>query len=146
MKSAVAALIAMLLVSACSESAGPPVVISELRIFAPLPGSASGVAYLTVANDSEAAISIIDVRSPQFGQIEMHETVIDQNGVSSMNRLQSVEIAAGDSARFTEGGKHLMLMSAQPDTRAGTPVTLEIELSDGLLIVSATLQNRLPAE
>ena len=130
----------------CESASGPPVAISEVRVLAPMPGSTAGVAYLTVTNDGPDAVTIRNIRSPQFDRIEIHETAIDDQGVSRMRQLQSVVVDPGETLQFAEGGKHLMMMGAQPDTRAGSPVTLEIEHSLGLLIVTATLQNRVPSE
>lgn len=139
-------LLCVSVVSACQGDPGPAIAITDVRIIAPVPGSNAGVAYMTIANNSEEAIVISGIRSPQFDRVEMHETTIDEHGVSRMQRLEQVEIPADESGEFRAGGKHLMLMDANPDTTAGSPVTLEIEYSDGLLLVSATLQSRLPAE
>jgi len=139
-------LLGVLALTACGPDQGPPVVVSEVRVLAPLPGSTAGVAYFIVTNNGSRAVSITGVRSPQFDRIEIHETYTDDADVSRMRPLQSVDIAPGENVRFVEGGKHLMLMGARPDTHAGSLVSLEIEMSDGLVIVSATLRDRMPAE
>ena len=111
------------LIVACEHETAPPIVLSDLRILAPLPGSPAGVVYLTIWNNGSVPITI-------------------NNGVSRMHKLDTVDVAASDAIRFTEGGKHLMLMNARPDARVGSAVTLEIEHTNGLLIASSTLQNR----
>jgi copper(I)-binding protein len=140
------AILAVFFCWACGTESGPPVAVSEVRVLAPVPGSTAGVAYFAVSNNDKEKITINGVRSPQFERIEIHETGIDDQGVSRMRRLQGVDVAAGETVRFAEGGKHLMLIGARPDTRAGSPVSLEIEHSKGIVIVSATLQDRIPAE
>ena len=139
-------LLSLFATTACQQDTGPAIAITDVRIIAAVPGSSAGVAYMTIANNSETAMVINSVRSPQFDRVEMHETTIDDQGVSRMNRLEQVEIPAESTGEFRPGGKHLMLMDARPDTAAGSPVTLEIEYGEGLLLVSATLQSRLPAE
>jgi len=129
---------------ACSEPAGPPVAISDVRILAPLPGAKAGVAYMTIANNSDEPIAITNARSPQFERVEMHETIIT-DGVSRMRSLDTVVIPGGESVAFEPGGKHLMLIGMGPDTGTGSSVTIELMYSDGLLVVSATMQDRLPA-
>ncbi len=131
---------------ACQPHVEPPVVISDVRILAPMPGSSAGVAYMTISNNGDAPIRISGIRSPQFDRIEMHETRTDAEGISRMNQLGHVEIPADGATEFIAGGKHLMLMGAKPDAMAGSPVTLEIEYNEGLLVVSATLQGRVPTE
>lgn len=130
------------LIVACEHETAPPIVLSDLRILAPLPGSPAGVVYLTIRNNGSVPITINAIRSPQFAQVEIHQTLIDDNGVSRMHKLDTVDVAASDAIRFAEGGKHLMLMNARPDARVGSAVTLEIEHTNGLLIASSTLQNR----
>jgi copper(I)-binding protein len=132
--------------AACQQDPGPAIAITDVRIIAPMPGSNAGVAYFTITNNGTVPIVITGVRSPQFDRIEMHETSLDDQGVSRMKQLPQLSIPAGTSAAFTTGGQHLMLMGARPDTAAGSPVTLEFEYGDGLLLVSATLQSRLPTE
>lgn len=139
------AIMLLSLLAGCGGESGPPVVISDVRIFAPLPGSAAGVAYLTVTNNGAETISIVNTSSPQFDRVEMHETVLE-DGVSRMHRLESVVVPTGESVSFAAGGKHLMLMGAKQGANAGSPVTLEITHDGGLLIVSATMQTRLPGE
>ena len=131
---------------ACQLDAESPVVISDVQILAPIPGSSAGVSYMTISNNGDASILISAFRSSQFDRIEMHETHIDAEGISRMNQLGHVEIPADGATEFIAGGKHLMLMGAKPDAKAGSPVTLEIEYNEGLLLVSATLQSRVPTE
>ena len=133
------------MLTACERDAGPPVVITDVRILAPMPGSSMGVAYLTIENRGSETIVVLEASSPQFNRVEMHETTIE-DGVSRMRPLDEVPIDSGSSVEFRPGGKHLMLMSAKADAVPGAPVTLEIQHNDGLLIVSATMQARLPAE
>jgi len=139
-------LVCMIVVPACEQERGPQLDISALRAFAPLPGSQNGVAYMTVTNNSSNEIVINGVRSPQFERVEMHETKIE-NEVSRMRPVTEVSIAAGGQVVFEAGGLHLMLVNPAPDTLPGSPVTLELTYDgNGLLIVSATLQSRLPVD
>lgn len=138
-------ILAATMLTACGRETGPPIVISDLRILAPMPGSSTGVAYMAITNNSGALITVQSVSSPQFERVEMHETTIE-DGISRMRPLEVVEIRGGETARFEAGGKHLMLFNAGPDTNPGSPVTLEIRHDDGLLIVSATMQARMPAQ
>ena len=129
----------------CSNPSGPSIVVSDVRVFAPVPGASSGVAYLTIRNQGDAPITIEGVRSPQFDKVEMHETTIS-DGVSRMRSLASVDVAAGETVEFREGGKHLMLFGRDPGVTAGSSVDIELAYGDGLMVVSATLQDRLDPE
>jgi copper(I)-binding protein len=48
--------------------------------------------------------------------------------------------------RLESGGLHLMLLGANAGVAVGTPVSLEIDHDGGIVIVSATLKSRMPAE
>ena len=132
----------ILLLPACDKAPdGPPIVISDVRILAPLAGSDTGVAYLSIRNSSDAAITVTGARSPQFRSVEMHETTLE-NDMMRMRKLDRVLIGAGETVLFEEGGRHLMLLGPGPGALPGSPVTLEIQHDGGLLIVSATMRAR----
>jgi copper(I)-binding protein len=75
----------------------------------------------------------------------MHETILE-DGVSRMRSLDTVEVAPGATVDFTPGGKHLMLMGIGPETGPGASVDIEITYDDGLMLVSATMLDRLQAD
>ena len=64
--------------SACDQSDGPPLEISEATVFAPLPGTRVSVAYMMIKNNTRGDIVIGSIDSPQFASARLHETqVID---------------------------------------------------------------------
>lgn len=132
--------------AACTRESGPPLAVSDVELFAPLPGSHAAVGYLSLHNRSNAALIINKVSSSKFGDVQMHETVI-RDGVARMQALPSVTIEAKSSVKFVAGGKHLMLMQPTGDTAAGSNIMLEIQYdAAGILIINATIQSRLPAK
>jgi copper(I)-binding protein len=100
---------------------------------------------MTITNNSDRLITIGSVRSPQFDRVEMHETILE-DGVSSMRSLSAVEVAPGAAVDFKPGGKHLMLMGTGPETGPGASVDIELAYDDGLMLVSATMLDRLQAD
>ena len=124
-------LIALVLVlAACTEKSGPPVVASNIIVTAPAPGMPMAAAYLDITNQSGTAIRITSVTSPDYELVEMHETTIE-DGVARMRAIPALEIEDGDTVTFERGGKHLMLMRPleSPDT-----VTLNFYSEDLLLL------------
>jgi copper(I)-binding protein len=138
-------LLAALITASCGPDSGPPLAVSKLEMFAPLPGSSAGVAYMIIENHSSAPIRLQRVRSPQFGSVEMHESLME-NGVMKMRPIDDLVVGAGDSVIFESGGRHFMLIGAKPDVAAGTAVTLELVHEGGLLQIVGDLQSRLPAQ
>jgi copper(I)-binding protein len=101
-------IMACLLASACSSESSAPLA-TDLEISAPLPGKSMTAGYLALSNNTGDAIKITSVSSPQFGKVEMHESVIE-DGVAKMRRIPSLLISAKSTVQFKRGGKHLMLM------------------------------------
>lgn len=134
-----------MLLCACAEDSGPPVSITNVKILAPIPGSSAGVAYFKINNRGNTSITINRIDSPQYENVEMHETTLE-DGISRMRPIESIQVGPSSSIEFVPGGKHLMLMRASTNAAPGSSVTLEFSYDNGLLIVNAIMQNRLPAE
>ncbi len=121
--------------AACSGEEQPPLVASDVSVSGPMPRMKAG--YMTLTNNTDEAIIITRVSSPQFGRAEIHETVIEDD-VARMRPVGDLTIAAGDSVRLERGGKHLMLM--QP---VDSPESVSLNLYAGetvLLSVQAAIE------
>jgi copper(I)-binding protein len=133
---------ALLSLAACERAQLAPLVVSDLEIYSPLPGSHAAVAYFTLRNRSDAGLVIRAINSLQFARVEIHETILE-NGIARMRQLDKVSIEANSEIEFAAGGKHLMLMQARGDQGENAPVTLEIHYEpDGMLIIETTLRSR----
>ena len=134
MKLFATALVAAFLLPACADDAAP-LSARDMRITKPLPGSQAPAGYFELVNNTPEPIRVSRVSSPQFGNVEMHET-IDDDGISRMVGLDQVTIAAHSSIVFEPGGKHLMLMQPVADPASAT---LEFH-ADGALILAVTVE------
>ena len=123
-------MIALLLLAACG-SPKPPLVASEVEITPPMPGRMMSAGYLVLTNNTDEAIVIDGVTSPQFGVVEIHQTILE-NGISRMRQIEELVVPARGSVALERGGKHLMLMQAQG---VNETVTLLL-LSDGAPILA----------
>lgn len=119
----------LLVAVACSNDA-PPLVASDVVVKPPMPGMQMTASYLTLRNNTDEDIVIDRVTSPQFGKVEMHETIIE-DGVARMSALGEVVLPAATAVEFKPGGKHLMLM--RPADNLDT-VTLEIHSGDAVVL------------
>jgi len=130
------ALFICLFLSACGGGTKPPLVATGIIVTEPVPGRSMSAAYLSLANNSDEMISISRVTSPEFGSVEMHESLLE-NGIAKMRRIEELTIPAHSSVLFERGGKHLMLMRP-----SGTPNTVSLSFYSGdtlLLSVSAAV-------
>ena len=122
-------IIALALVAACGSDA-PPLVASDVVVKPPMPGMQMTAGYLTLRNHSAEEIVIDRVTSPQFGKVEMHETIIE-DGVARMSALGQVVLPAGSALEFEPGGKHLMLMRPRDNLDS---VALEFHSGDAIVL------------
>ncbi len=119
----------------CNGPDGPPVAAANLVVTAPGPGMPMAAGYLEISNRSGTAIRINRISSPEYGSVEMHETVVE-DGIARMREIPELRIADGDTVVFERGGKHLMLM--QP---VGTPETVTLNFySDEVLLLSVSTE------
>ncbi len=72
------------------------------------PAAPANAGYMTLVNIGSKDLSLVNIDSPLFAGIEMHETVI-QDGAYRMREVANYTIPAGSQLRLEPGGKHLML-------------------------------------
>ena len=97
-----------LLLTACGAPE-PPVTASDVDITKPMPGRHMSAVFLVIANNTDEAIRITRVESPQFASVEIHETTLE-DGIARMRELGELLVPARGSVSLERGGKHLMLM------------------------------------
>ena len=124
------ALLAFLFLAACGGEARPPLVATDIVITQPMPGRHMSAGYLSFTNNTNAAIRITHVVSPDFEAVEMHESLLE-DGVAKMRRIEELTIPANSSVSLERGGKHLMLMRP---TGALETVSLGFYSGDTLLL------------
>lgn len=127
---------------ACKPPANAPLEVTDAYAYAPLSSGAPGVAYLTLSNRGTEVIDVRGFKSDCFAQSELHASVLD-NGVSEMQAVATIPIAAQSSLSLRPGGLHLMLMRARSDVAAGTRCEFTVIYGqDKSLSVAVTLLDR----
>jgi copper(I)-binding protein len=112
-------LVLALLLAACGAPEAP-VTVSDVDITKPLPGRHMSAGFFVIANNTDDAIRITHVESPQFERVEIHESTVE-DGIARMRELGELLVPARGSVTLERGGKHLMLMRPQD---LGESVTL----------------------
>ncbi|MCC5810418.1 MAG: copper chaperone PCu(A)C [Ectothiorhodospiraceae bacterium] len=88
-------------------------------------------AYMVLENNGEETRELVGGSSPQFGRVEIHESV-EEDGVARMVKQESLRIPAGEKVVLEPGGYHVMLMRREVDAlRDGDYVDLELEFDNG---------------
>jgi copper(I)-binding protein len=132
-------LIACIYLGACSGETKTPLLAANIEIIEPMPGKTMSAGYLTLINNTDVAITISNVASPEFESVEIHESILE-DGVAKMRRIAELLIPADSKLTLERGGKHLMLMRP---TGAAKQVTLNFYSGDTILLgVQAPLTSR----
>lgn len=87
-------------------------------------------AYMTIQNLGTADDVLRAGTSPRAARIEIHETIMNDEGVMKMRPLKDgLTIPAGGSALLKPGGAHVMVMGLDGKLAKGEdlPLTLEFE-------------------
>ncbi|KAB0743506.1 copper chaperone PCu(A)C, partial [Pseudomonas aeruginosa] len=71
------------------------------------PTSPNGAAYFVVQNHGKENDTLLGADTPRAASAEVHEHV-HKNGMMSMQKVDSVDVAPGKDLRFAPGGYHLM--------------------------------------
>ena len=133
------------LLFACDGGMAPSIEVSNVRVFAPLPGSRVSVAYLTLTNNSNADVTFDDFSSDLFRDVALHETTVSE-GVARMRPLETLFVPAGTSIALREGSYHLMLMAPVADLSLGMSVTLTLRTASDSIVIRAPLEARIQVD
>jgi len=116
---------------AASAVATPTATINAegATAFATAPSSTTGAVFLTLHNPQATADKLVGASTAVATSVEIHESATDANGVASMNKVDALEIPAGQQVSLKAGGYHLMLMGLSAPLVEGTPfdITLDFE-------------------
>jgi hypothetical protein len=101
--------------------------------------------YLTLTNHGEEPKELIGASSENYSEVQIHLSKI-VDGIATMQRMESVEVAAGKTVAFKPGGLHLMLMSARQPLEKGETVPITLSFRSGETIeIEAMVMMSAPA-
>jgi periplasmic copper chaperone A len=120
---ATAALVAVLSLAPAFAADAPTVRDAWAR--ATPPGAGVAAVYLTVAGGARAD-RIVAASTDRAAMTEIHE-VTEQQGVSRMRPVTSVDVPAGREVVFAPQGLHLMLMGIDAPLVAGERFEVELQ-------------------
>ena len=116
-------------IAAIAHTSGALVVDNAWIREAP-PNAEILAAYLEIQNHTAKKVTLTEVRSAEFGKIEMHlSTNVD--GVAKMKSISHVDIPAEGKIVFAPGGLHLMLHDPQKQVKIGETFSIILNFSDG---------------
>ena len=113
---------------------GAALTIAEAWSRQPAEGQTATAVYGVVSNPTGEDVRIVAAASPVTDTVELHETLMDDEGVMSMQEVEEgFVVPAGGEFTFEPGGPHVMVLGIDPATYpAEVEVTLEFEGADAL--------------
>ena len=115
---------------AARAAGSAPLGVSDAWVRALPPGQPNTAGYLVVTNSADTAVTIVGASSPLAESVEIH-TTREVDGLQRMERLDQVQVAAGQSVAFAPGGMHLMLLGVSRMPAPGEEVQLCLQLAKG---------------
>ena len=104
------------------------------------PGAEVMAGYAQLKNTSRDPIKIEGARSPQFGDVQMHRTEME-NGQMRMRAEPQLLLEGDSTLTFEPGDLHLMLFEPKKPLKAGDHVTIKFDCgkhsSSGDFVVKA---------
>lgn len=107
------------------------------------PGSEGrmSAAYFLITNFDETDDMLIDVRSEAAQLTEVHESYEREEGMMGMRQVHELEIPAGSTTAFEQGGLHIMLIQLTEALRDGDTFELILEFANhGDVTVEVTVR------
>jgi hypothetical protein len=91
-------------------------------------GAKTGAAYLTLINSGTSADSLVGASTPVADQVQFH-SVTEENGVSRMREMPTLEVRPGEKVTFSPGGMHIMIVGLKEPLKEGQsfPMTMTFE-------------------
>jgi len=118
-----------LLFASASCAANDIVIINPWIPEAP-PGARVLAGFMEIQNTSSQDISIEQISSPGFKQVEIHLST-EANGIASMQQQKTLTIPANSQLILKSGSYHLMLIKPQKRLNNGDNALLRFTLSNG---------------
>ncbi len=107
-----------------------PLRIADGCVMEPPPGSPNAVAFMSITNSTDRALTITSVATPVAKKAELHKTV-RTGGLTEMRYVKTLTLAPLETIRLSHQGYHLMLIGLKKRLDEDDRVRLVFELEGG---------------
>ncbi|MGH6853937.1 MAG: copper chaperone PCu(A)C [Aestuariivirga sp.] len=122
---AIALTLAAILASAHGVLASDVLVMDAFARASATPKATSAVIYISLVNHAAQADRFIAITSSSAAMAHLHDTK-SVNGVISMEPVETLDLAPGQSVVMKPGGLHIMLTGLKAPLKEGESLTLEL--------------------
>ena len=122
------AVLAAALLCGCEPT--PALEVTDAWLRPPLPGKTVAAGYFTLHNDTDRAVTLMSLYSPDASRVELHTHHLEGD-MMRMRKLDALEVANGRDVVLAPGGHHLMLFDV---ALLSGPVQVTLEFADGTVL------------
>jgi copper(I)-binding protein len=108
----------------------PGLEVTDAWVRPPLPGKTVAAGYFTLRNNTDRAVTLVSMSSPDASRVELHTHHLEGD-MMRMRKLDELEVASRRRVVLASGGEHLMLFDV--GVLSG-PVQMTLEFADGTVI------------
>jgi copper(I)-binding protein len=127
-------LLTILLASACDSSSGELTIQDAWA--RPASAGENGAAYFVIKNGTVSDDTLLSVSSEIALATEVHMSMMDGNGVMSMQMQEALAVPAKGKVEFKAGGLHVMFVTLNRDLKVGDTITLTLTFKEaGNLVI-----------
>lgn len=104
----------------------------------------NSAAYMKIQNPTDQQITIIGASATKVANnVELHESFVDERGISRMTTLDSIVVPANSAIELAPNGIHIMLFDLKREFKETDTfeITIKIQGKDPI-IVNATVESR----
>jgi copper(I)-binding protein len=137
-------LVAVLAVIAGACGGGGDVEVSDVWARTSANMQNAGAVYMTISGGDEADRLVgASVASSVAGTAEVHETMMDSEGVMKMQEVSAIDVPADGEVMLKPGSFHIMMMMlAEPlETGSEFDVTLTFEKAGDITVTAEVREN-----
>lgn len=132
-------LLATLLVSACGSSSGELTIQDAWA--RPASVGENGAAYFIIENGTASDDTLLSVSSDIATATEVHMSMMDGNGVMSMQMQEAVAVPAKGKVEFKAGGLHVMFIGLKRNLKVGDTIALTLTFKEaGNLVIEVPVK------
>ena len=97
----------------------------------------NGAVYLTIeGGEADTALSGVAASSDVAAMVELHQTVIRDDGAMGMIQIPEVEIPAGSTVMMVPGGLHVMLIDLEEPLELGDRFDMTLAFTNGTELIT----------
>jgi hypothetical protein len=118
-----------LVLSACATPGDQPLTVTDAWARPALNGQNSAI-YFMIENPRAKTDSLLSAVTAVAESTELHKSMMNAEGVMSMQPQAAVEVPAKSQVEFKPGGLHVMLINLKQDLMPGDTLDLVLNFKD----------------